>query len=85
MNTKLTLTVDGDVVERARQYAKAKGRSLSSIIKTYLEALTMEEGQQIKKQTPIVKSLRRAFKLPKERNYEDVLTEALTEKYLTNK
>ena len=84
MNTKPTLTIEGDVIERAKRYAKSKGRSLSSIIESYLEALTMEEGQKIKKQTPIVKSLRGSFKLPKGRNYKDLLTEALTEKYLKN-
>ena len=32
MNTKLTLTIEQDVIEKAKKYAKDKVRSLSSLI-----------------------------------------------------
>ena len=38
MNTKLTLTIEQTVIEKAKKYAKGKERSLSSLIENYLKA-----------------------------------------------
>ena len=45
MNTKLTLTIERDIIERAKNYAKDKNRSLSDIIENYLKILTDKEKQ----------------------------------------
>jgi len=37
---KLTLSVDGDVTERAKRYAKARGTSVSSLVQTFLDGLS---------------------------------------------
>jgi hypothetical protein len=37
MNTKLTLTIEKNVIEKAKRYAKQNSRSLSDIIEKYLE------------------------------------------------
>ena len=42
MNTKLTLTIEQTVIEKAKKYAKDKERSLSNLIENYLKALTKE-------------------------------------------
>ena len=42
MTTKLTLTVEKSVIEKAKIYAKTTGRSLSEIIENYLNTLTDE-------------------------------------------
>ena len=42
MTTKLTLTVEKSIIERAKVYAKNTGRSLSEIIEKYLETITEE-------------------------------------------
>ena len=42
MTTKLTLTVEKTVIERAKSYAKNTGRSLSEIIENYLTTITKE-------------------------------------------
>ena len=52
MNTKLTLTVDESIIEKAKLYAKSKGRSLSDVIENYLKLLISEETNTIEK-TPI--------------------------------
>ena len=39
MNTKLTLTIEQAIIEKAKFYAKEKGRSLSDIIENYLKVL----------------------------------------------
>ena len=41
MDTKLTLTIEKDVIDRAKDYAKKKGRSLSDLIENYLKLLKL--------------------------------------------
>ena len=43
MNTKLTLTIEQSVIEKAKKYAKNKERSLSDLIENYLKSLTNSE------------------------------------------
>ena len=82
MNTKLTLTIEQDVIKRAKDYAKEKNRSLSDIIENYLKMLTKEEQKQKdKKLNPIVKSLKGSFKMPKDMDYKKELGNRLEEKY----
>jgi len=82
MSTKLTLTVDKLVIEKAKKYAKKKGRSLSEIIENYLKAITDEQQSEEIEISPIVKSLKGSFKMPKDFDYKKELTEVLTKKYL---
>ncbi|MFN9380872.1 MAG: DUF6364 family protein, partial [Bacteroidota bacterium] len=42
MNTKVTLTIEQTVIEKAKKYAKDNERSLSDLIENYLKALTKE-------------------------------------------
>jgi hypothetical protein len=82
MNTKLTLTIERTIIERAKKYAKRKGHSLSDIIENYLKAITREEVQNDIEITPLVKSLRGSFKAPADFDYKKELSKRLTEKYL---
>jgi len=82
MSTKLTLTVEKAVIVKAKEYAKQKGRSLSEIIENYLKAITTEDHNESIETSPIVKSLRGSFKMPKDFDYREELTKALSEKYL---
>ena len=40
MNTKLTLTIEKEVIEIAKEYAKDKGQSLSEMVENYFKILT---------------------------------------------
>jgi len=40
MKTKLTLTIDKKVIDRAKRYSQKKGRSLSDIVETYLAEIS---------------------------------------------
>ena len=82
MNTKLTLTIDQSVIERAKKYARKKERSLSDLIENYLKALTTEEISKQDELSPTVKSLKGSFKMPKDFDYKKELSERVTEKYL---
>lgn len=83
MNTKLTLTIEQDVIQKAKKYAKEKNRSLSDIIENYLKSLTQENKEVNKpKLTPIVKSLKGSFKMPEDFDYKEELKKALEERHL---
>jgi len=82
MNTKLTLTIEHTIIERAKKYANVKGRSLSDIVENYLNVITKEDTVESIDLTPIVKSLKGTFKASKNIDYKKELSKRLTEKYL---
>ncbi|MCC5936230.1 MAG: hypothetical protein JJU34_03005 [Lunatimonas sp.] len=82
MNTKLTLTIEQSVIEKAKKYASGKGKSLSNIIENYLKIITKEEQSKEVELTPIVKSLKGTFKEPRNFDYKSELSKRLAEKYL---
>ncbi|OWK74324.1 hypothetical protein CBW16_02620 [Flavobacteriaceae bacterium JJC] len=82
MNTKLTLTIDQSIIEKAKKYARKKERSLSDLIENYLKALTAKEIPQQEEFSPAVESLKGSFKMPKNFDYKKELTDRLSEKYL---
>ncbi len=82
MNTKLTLTIEQSLIDKAKRYAKGKGRSLSDIVENYLKVIIKEENVKVIDQTPIASSLRGAFKAPKDFDYKKELSKGLSEKYL---
>lgn len=82
MNTKLTLSIEQSVIEKAKSYARKKERSLSDLIENYLKAITNEEPVQKIEISPTVKSLRGSFKIPNDFDYKKELTDRLSKKYL---
>jgi hypothetical protein len=62
MDTKLTLKLNGAIIEQAKTYAKKKNTSLSKLIESYLGLLVdPNEKQEV---TPLVKSLSGVIDLP---------------------
>ena len=43
MDAKLTLKLDKDVIDRAKEYASSQNRSLSRLIESYLKSLINKE------------------------------------------
>jgi len=82
MHTKLTWTIEQSVIERAKKYARKSERSLSDLVENYIKALTSGPLENEDDVTPIVKSLRGTFKLPKDFDYKKELTDRLSEKFL---
>jgi hypothetical protein len=56
MNTKLTLNLNGHIIETAKDYAKNNSVSLSQLIENYLRSLTKKDKKEIKV-SPLVESL----------------------------
>ncbi|NCP85180.1 MAG: hypothetical protein GW823_09860 [Bacteroidetes bacterium] len=82
MNTKLTLTIDESIIEKAKLYAKGENRSLSDLISNYLKVISDSDNKFEVKITPLVQSLKGSFSEPKEIDYKKELSEALSKKYL---
>lgn len=83
MSTKLTLTIDKELIAQAKSYAKSKNRSLSDLISSYLKMVTAkEEASEKLKISPALQGLRGSFKPPKTFNYKKELLEELEKKFL---
>lgn len=80
MTTKLTLTVEKSVIEKAKSYAKHTGRSLSEIIESYLQTIT--EQNNSKSISPKLKKIVGSVKLPKNFDEEKELRNYLENKHL---
>lgn len=81
MTTKLTLTVEKSVIDKAKSYAKQTGRSLSELIEKYLESITSED-QNNKDISPKLKKIIGAVKLPKNFDEEKELRSYYERKHL---
>ena len=89
MDTKLTLKLNKNVVDRAKEYAHENNRSLSKMIESYLSILVMRintnesagkkhEDIQI---SPFVKSMSSGVNIPSDLDYKSEYSNYLTEKY----
>ncbi len=56
MDSKLTLKLKGEVIEKAKDYAKVRRTSISKLVENYLQKIT-NEPESKNKITPLVKSL----------------------------
>ncbi len=65
MNTKLTLSLNKSIIERAKRYAKGNNQSLSQIIESYLEKITSRNPEL---GDPELDSIRGIIELPKDFN-----------------
>ena len=80
MTTKLTLTVEKSVIERAKSYAKNTGRSLSEIIENYLTTITKESAND--ELSPKLKKLVGVVQLPEDFDEKAEFRSALEKKHL---
>ena len=80
MITKLTLTVEKSVIERAKSYAKNTGRSLSEIVENYLITITKESANN--ELSPKLKKLVGVVNLPDNFDEKVELRSALEKKHL---
>ncbi|MGM0532214.1 MAG: DUF6364 family protein [Bacteroidota bacterium] len=79
MNTKLTLTLDKNIIEKAKKYANEKGISLSEMVENYLKIIIKEEAKTNIEITPLTKSLRGTFKAQADFDYKKKISESLSD------
>jgi len=80
MQAKLTLTIERNLIEDAKGYAKSKGRSLSDLIESYLKLLLQSQSSELKLSGEI-KNLKGAVKLPDDFDYKAEIGKSLSNKY----
>ncbi|HCY01103.1 hypothetical protein SDC9_136273 [bioreactor metagenome] len=77
MNTKLTLNLDKNVIEKAKSYAKENKSSLSKLVENYLSSLINASHKNDIKVSPLVDSLTGVISssVDERKRYRDYLSE----------
>ena len=60
--SKLTLSVDEDVIARAKRYAEKQGTSVSQLVETYLDVLARLRVAEEEKLPPVTRRLSGALR-----------------------
>jgi len=82
MNSKLTLSIAEQVIAKAKEYAKEQGRSLSNIVEEYLKLISSKKKYKTADDFhPLVNELCGSVKISKNKSYDEILEEAILEKY----
>jgi hypothetical protein len=85
MDTKLTLKLDKVVIERAKEYATSHNRSLSRIVESYLQSITIQRDSKNNNEdiqiSSFVKSMSSGIHIPADLDYKNDYSNYLTEKY----
>jgi len=82
MDSKLTLSVDKSLAERAKLYARSQGRSLSDLVESYFKILTSDQEPSDLEVSLKIKSLKGILKVDEDYDYKQELSDALSKKYL---
>ena len=80
MQTKLTLTIEKNLINQAKLYAKNKGRSLSELIENYLKVV-VDEQKEVLIISPSISKLKGSIHLQDDFNYKKELAKAILEKH----
>ncbi|MCB9033030.1 MAG: hypothetical protein H6553_04260 [Chitinophagales bacterium] len=82
MSTKLTLTMEKEVVEVAKAYAKENGQSLSEIVESYFKLIAIKRSQRKSKHRDSnINKYRGIIKIDESIDYKHILEEELSKKY----
>ena len=81
MTTKLTLSIDKDIIEQAKKYAQANNTSLSSLIENYLARFSTIKSKTEIEITPLVKSLSGVLSVEDLENSKEKYLDYLENKY----
>ncbi len=81
MDSKLTLSVDKSLAEKAKLYAHSQGRSLSDLVESYFRVLTTNTPSSDIKVSSKLKAMKGSIALPDEFNYKEALSNELLKKH----
>jgi hypothetical protein len=80
MNAKLTLSLDRDIIEQAKEFARSRHKSLSKLIEGYLRQTTSPDDAS-KQVTPLVAKLSGVIDARKLGDHKSDYGDYLAEKY----
>lgn len=81
MNAKLTLKMDKDSIDRAKNYAQKTNQSLSSLVQNYFNFISEKNEIKITELSPIVKELSGIIELDNSFNHKNEYHKHIMEKY----
>lgn len=83
MNTKLTLSIDKNVITRAKNYARHKNKSLSQIIEDYLRSISNSEknSPMLDEIPPVTQSLSGILKGMPEIDFKNEISDYVMRKH----
>ncbi|MBD3345290.1 MAG: hypothetical protein GF401_09535 [Chitinivibrionales bacterium] len=81
MQAKLTLKLDQNTINSAKEYAQHTHQSLSSIVENFFKTLTKKQRKDPENPAPIVSSLSGAIKGPRNRDIKKEYLHYLEKKY----
>lgn len=80
MDAKLTLKLNQEIIEKAKNYASERKVSLSRVIENYLNSLTSHKNDDLEV-SPFVKSLSTKIDIPADYDYKKEYSNDLNEKH----
>lgn len=84
METKLTLKLDSELIEKAKKYAKEHDESLSKVVENFFRFLPDENKKEMAEEieiTPWVKSMMGTVSIPDDFDIKEEKLKRLLEKY----
>lgn len=81
MDTKLTLKLNQQIIEKAKEYASEKKISLSRIVEAYFQSLTSNKNETDFKISPFVKSIATGKSIPNDLDYKNEYSDYLLKKH----
>lgn len=82
MNTKLTLSVDHQIIERAKEYAQDKGTSVSKLVEDYLNKITASNSKEkTKGQSELMKLKGVLGRVTSDFDFDEARDQYMKEKY----
>lgn len=82
MDTKLTLTIDKQLIDQVKHFARENKRSVSDLVEHYFRLIVSEQYEEPQGIPDAVQDLKGAFQAPDDFNYKQVLDEAKRKKLL---
>jgi len=80
MNSKLTLKLNTETIEAAKEYAEHNRISVSKLVEYYFKSITMKR-KKTKELDPLVKELSGIVKLPEDFDYKEEYGKHILRKY----
>jgi hypothetical protein len=80
MTTKLTLSLDSKIIEKAKRYSQKKGTSLSKVVEEYLRRITLQKPDKNRPSIMELKGI--AGPVPDDFDYKEAIYEHLKKKHL---
>ncbi len=85
MITKLTLSIDEEVIKKAKQLSRRKGKSISKMVEEYLTNISEREGEKesiVDRIDKIMEPYRSKIRMPVNGTYKDIIRQYRYQDYM---